>query len=166
MVATVLRGGGVVESPSPGPAGGHYETVQDPDTGAITKVWVEDSSAPVAGRPRTDYTEIDVPCTARGFLDTGYRSPSNIGGYDIKGIQYEITEAVLMLFPATHSITRDDRITNIRGKNQVLVWQEEEVTQGSTARPTLFDVKGVTPVLDPWGRHIENQAVLVRSEVQ
>ena len=74
----------------------------------------------------------------------------------------ESVDYVKMTFPRFIKISKRDRITNIRNRKGQVVWAEEE-HDGS---PTVFNVMGVTPVLDPFGNWIENFALLARSEDQ
>jgi hypothetical protein len=71
-----------------------------------------------------------------------------------------------MFFPAGYRITKRDRVTNIRNARGQIIWKEEEMENEGVYKSTTFDVLGVTPVLDPFGNHIENYALLERAEVQ
>lgn len=54
------------------------------------------------------------------------------------------------------------RVTNVRDVNGKVAWIEE----GDSEEPTIFDVIGVTPVIEPFGQHLEYDVFLNRSEVQ
>lgn len=161
MTATVLD-----YAPNPGAVdatipGGHFETIQDEDTGAIQRVWVDDS-APVPTYNETEQVAIprfDLPCYARGFTELGFRSSANTETYN--NGDYTATEVIELSFPAQYSISRRQYITNIRDQNKRVLWLEEEIGE-----PTIFEVQGVTPKFDGFGRHMENIAVLRRASNQ
>lgn len=136
---------------------GHYEDKQDPITGEIERVWVVEDVDPVT----PGVQEKRVKCIVRGILDGGIRVAGTTERITPQGI-YENIDYVKMQFPANITITKRDRITNVTNRNGVVVWREEEFDN----RPTVFDVLGVTPVLDPFGNHVENSALLQRADVQ
>jgi hypothetical protein len=61
------------------------------------------------------------------------------------------------------TLSKRDRITNVSNAKGEIIWKEEEI-QGAPA--TVFIVMGVTPVVDPFGNHIENTALIQRAQVQ
>lgn len=136
---------------------GHWETKQDPETGEIIRVWVVEDTDPVT--PGTQ--EKKVKCIVRGILDGGIRVAGTTERYTPQGI-LESVDYVKMQFPASVTITKRDRITNVANRNGIIIWREEE----SNNAPTIFDVLGVTPITDPFGNLIEWTALLHRSEVQ
>lgn len=155
MVATILTrntsDGEVVTG------AGTYETYQDPDSFEILTRWVPATvDAPGA------QSSFEVPCYARGYTDLGFRSSAN-REVILKG-DYDVFEAVEFFFPAKYkNVTRQSYVTNIYQKNrpEVPLWTEEE-----TGRATVFQVQGITPVFDPFGRLREWTGVLTRAEVQ
>lgn len=157
MRADILRGPAITEGAPT--ASGHWETYQDEDTGEILERWVETPGAePPTGGGKSE-TLADQPCTVRSFLDTGYRTPANLT--DIEKQELIKTESVEMWTPAFVDINEDDRVTNVRsGRQGETVWKDVN------GRPTIFDVKGVNPVVDSLGRHIENMCILRRVPVQ
>jgi len=161
MTATVLDYAPRADAVDEAIVGGHYVTIQDPDTGAIQQVWVEDQAVVPAynNSPRVAINRYDLPCFARGFTELGFRSSANNQSFD-DGV-YRATEVIQVTFPAQYSLNRSQFITNIRGRDKRPLWIEEE-----TGEPTVFEVQGVTPTFDPFGRHIDNIAVLNRSVVQ
>jgi hypothetical protein len=144
--------------------GGHWVTSQD-DTGAITRIWVEDVSVVPPTRPGTNWTDagvvdrFDIECTIRGFQQGAGQSSTNTESF-AKG-DYTVLELVQMNFPAKYVLNRRQLITNIRNRSNQILWLEEE-----TGKPTVFEVQGVTPQFDPFDRYIDNLAVLTRSDKQ
>ncbi len=65
-------------------------------------------------------------------------------------------------------ISRRDRLTNIRtAKTGDVVWIEEELGPVSGEfKATVFNVSSIVPIMDPFGRHVENMALLERADVQ
>lgn len=159
MTATVLTQGGIiVDSTNPdGSVVGHYESKQDPETGEIIRVWVVEDTDPVV----PGVQEKRVKCIVRGILDGGIRVAGTTERINPQGI-IESVDFVKMQFPASVTITKRDRVTNIANRHGIIIWREEE----SNNAPTIFDVQGVTPVVDPFGNLIEWTALLQRSEAQ
>lgn len=141
--------------------GGHWEWYQDEESGAMKKRWVEDVA--VVNNPGQTYqvnvNRFDIECYVRGFPEVGFRSTANTESF-LEGL-YRPFEAIQMVFPAKYVLNRRQYITNIRGRNKQILWLEEE-----TGLPTVFEVQGVTPQFDPFGRHVDNLAVIKRAAVQ
>ena len=144
---------------------GHFEVVQDEETGGIKKVWVPDVAVatPVKRDRGTSWqnslNQFEIECYVRGLPEVGFRSSANNENF-LDGV-YKPFEAIQMVFPAKYVLNRRQLITNIRGRNDMVLWLEEE-----TGQPTVFEVQGVTPTFDPFGKHIDNLTVLKRSEIQ
>jgi hypothetical protein len=151
MFATVLNQG-----PTAPDTEGHWVDRQDEDTGEITRVWVTDSDVDTPGTQQRE-----IPCIVRGVVDGGIRVAGTTERYTPAGI-YENVDFAKMSFPAGIVVTKRDRITNIKNRDGVIIWKEEEFDSAAT----VFDVLGVTPITDPFGKHIENMALLQRAEVQ
>lgn len=149
--------------------GGHWEVVQDEDTGGIKRVWMEDQvvATPTPGVNRSTFhsnirgqgAQFDIECVVRGFPEVGFRSTANTESF--LGGNYRPFEAVQMSYPSKYTLSRRQLVTNIRNQNGTLLWVEED-----TGKPTVFEVQGVTPTFDPFGRHIDNLTVLKRADVQ
>lgn len=144
--------------------GGHWVTQQDEITGAFTRVWVEDvaPAKPAIGHGTSWQVVVDrfdIECLVRGFPEVGFRSSANTENWE-DGI-YKALEAIQMSFPAKYVLNRRQLVTNIRDRSDKILWLEEE-----TGQPTVFEVQGVTPTFDPFGRHIDNLTVLKRADVQ
>lgn len=165
MVATVLNDYSTVDGVEQEVKGGHWETIQDEDTGAMTRRWVEDVTVVKPKNPGTslDLTSplnrFDIECFARGFPEVGFRSSANTEIF--LNSEYRPFEVIQMVYPAKYMLNRSQYVTNIRDRTKRILWLEEE-----TGLPTVFEVQGVTPSFDPFGRHIDNLAVLRRAAVQ
>jgi hypothetical protein len=159
MTATVLTQDElVIDSTNPdGSVVGHWENKQDPETGEIVRVWIVEDTDPVT----PGVQEKKVKCIVRGILDGGIRVAGTTERYTPQGI-LESVDFVKMQFPASVIITKRDRVTNIANRKGIIIWREEEFDNA----PTVFDVQGVTPVVDPFGTLVEWTALLQRSEVQ
>lgn len=156
MLCTVLKPEGATETN----ADGNWEDRQDPETGDLIRVWV-----PAADNVSTPVNETErysaVPCVVRGVIDGGIRVAGTTQRFsDI----YENVDWVRIWFPPEYTITKRDRITDIRDrKTGEIMWREEEIDNAPASK---FSVKGVTPTQGPFGRHVENVALLERAEVQ
>jgi hypothetical protein len=166
MTAVILKPGGPSDNnDTTGSENGHYEYQQDPDSGAIIEIWVPDTDPVIDIVP--DYgdpgfiTGRRFNCIARGFSDGGIRVAGSTEHFSSRGY-IDTIDYVNLKFPADVILTRRDRVTDIRNRDNVLLWKEEEFSD----KATVFEVNGVTPVMDPWGKHVENSALLMRAEVQ
>lgn len=159
MVATVLNNFRPGSNGSQ--AGGHWQVAQDPDTNEITRVWVDDASIPP--RPGQSWdaavNKFDIECLVSGFTNAGFLSTPNSQSFD--NGRYIPSEIVSISFPKNYILNRSQYITSIRKTDETVLWMEEE-----TGLPTVFEIQGVTPVFDPFGRHTENTAILRRSPIQ
>ena len=151
MLLDVLR-----PASAPTTSSGNWNYVQDPDSGALQHLWLADDLS----TPLINEGLIGVNCLVRGIVSPGARGSGNTQMFNAK---YENIEFVKITFPASVNITKRDRITNIRDSNGNILWIEEEAN-GSPA--TIFEVKGITPVINPFGKHVENGGLLTRAEVQ
>lgn len=138
---------------------GRWVSAQDPDSGEIIRVWQKN--------PET-HKDPDDPapaletfkCVARGIVDGGIRVAGTTERF---GEMYSNIDYIKVTFPASVKISKRDRITNVRDAAGNIIWREEEI-KGSP--PTVFNVNGVTPILDPFGRMIEQFALCERAERQ
>lgn len=146
---------------------GRWENIQDPDTGGIRREWVVDQApvqtaaagAVVVMPSSANVQSFDIECYARGFTELGFRSSANTESFE-DGV-YKAGEVIQMVFPAKYALSRGFFVTSIRSRTDELLWVEEEISQA-----TVFEVQGVTPTFDPFGRHIDNIAILKRSDIQ
>ena len=165
MKADILRQQADVTNPVDPEDYGHWEESQDPLTGDIIRIWVPDVLTPDdPSTPTTDETVYDfTPCLVRGIIEGGVRAAGTTEEWaDI----YTSVELVRMWFPANKIITKRDRVFNIRNNQNQILWREEETGSAGIYKPTVFEVLGVTPVIDPYGNHVENYALLERAEIQ
>jgi hypothetical protein len=140
-------------------AEGGWVIDQDPDSGTIKRVWQSGSTD--QGTPNDTSDDLEsFPCIARGIIDGGIRVSGTTERF---GSMYDAVDYVNITFPANVFLTRRDRITNIRDNKGNIIWVEEERGDGA---PTVFSVNGVIPIVDPFGQHIENTALLERVEAQ
>jgi hypothetical protein len=70
-------------------------------------------------------------------------------------------EIVQLIFPPKYIVNRNQYVGSIRNKDNTILWVEEE-----TGLPTVFQIQGVTPNFDIYGRHVDNLAILRRSVSQ
>jgi hypothetical protein len=152
MRATVLRQVGTNPQEN---AGGHWENHQDPDSGAIERVWVPDEDADDPGNQT-----LVINCMVRGVTNGGIRVAGTTQRYSEL---YENIDWATMVFPKSVTLTKRDRLTNVSNSKGEIIWTEEEIDGNP---PTVFLVMGATPVIDPFGNHIENTALLQRAQVQ
>lgn len=161
MKADILRQSNGVSTPT---TNGHWEDNQDLISGEIIRQWV-----PVGDDPLTVPDEGSLlatfPCMARGIVGTGLRGD---GTSESWGDIYLDTDYCRIEFPSSTILTKRDRVTNIRNRRGQILWLEEEISPNEQGvfKSTVFDVKGVTPVIDPFGNHTSNVAMLERASVQ
>lgn len=152
-----------VEPPPPGGGAGYWQYSQDPDSGAIEKTWVgvvvDDPATPDINEGDLSYSIKDARCEVRGVMQGGIRVAGTTQRF---ADTYENVEWANATFDKHVNITKNDRVTNIRNQEGVLIWRNEEGDGG----PTTFNVMGVTPALDPFGHLTEWKVLLQRTEVQ
>lgn len=130
--------------------GGHWEYVQDPDSGALVQVWVVDNP----DTPETEGNVVrNVPCMARA---TGARP-------EVFSEEYLNEEWVKLTMPVNANVTLRDKVTNIRTRKGQVIWTTPEV-EGNPA--TTFDVFKISPGVDGFGSVVEKIVLAKRSEVQ
>lgn len=141
---------------------GEWVVDQDPESGEIIRKWVPNTQDDPE-TPEDEKAEAGLEsfrCEARGIIDGGIRVAGTTERFsDV----YENIDYVKISFPASVSLSKRDRVTNIRDPKGNIIWKEEEQPNKP---PTVFNVMGVTPIVDPFGRHIESQALLERAETQ
>jgi len=118
------------------------EKRQDPETGSIERVWMLVETIDVMARGLGNLRGKDFGTTDK-WRDI-YRKEDYLR---IKTM-YKIDDTM--------------RVTNVRGSDGEIIWLEE----GASEDPTIFDVIGVTPVVEPFGTQIEYDVFLDRAEVQ
>lgn len=155
MTATVLRQGDYGE-PTVEQAG-YWTERQNPITLEIERVWVADDTDLVTAGVQ----EGTFKCIARGIVEGGIRVAGTTERITPSGV-IDSADYVQLQFGPNVEISKRDRVYNIKSSNGLLVWKEEE----HNGAATIFEVLGVTPIIDPFGRHVENHALLQRAEVQ
>lgn len=158
MTADILRQGtqAVVESDLH--EVGEYVPQQDPVSGEIIRVW----QPGVSDDPTTpnDESIVTIPVEARGIVDGGIRVAGTTERF---GADFSSVDFVRIRFPAEYTLTKRDRVTNIRDAAGNVAWLDEEVRpESGLYRATVFNVNGVTPlfngpfnVLDKWEALLE-----------
>ena len=132
---------------------GHWENQQDLLTGDFIRVWVEDD-------PNTETDEtLTFSCMARGFVSGGITGNGAIEEWTAKG-EYSNLNVLRINYPAKVNITQRDRVTNITDSSGRAIYVE------IGGEPTIYNVDGISPVLDAFGKHVENTALLSRAEIQ
>jgi hypothetical protein len=159
MSATLLHQGEYVQDDIDLDEYGEWVVEQDWLSGDIIRVW-----KPFPDDTNTDQNETvvlgEIKCLARGIISAGVA----MGGTSEKiGLVYDNIDYIRMWTPPKYSITKRDRITNIRDPHGRIVWRDEEFERNpDDVRASVFNVNGVTPEFDPWNRHIQNYVLLER----
>lgn len=117
---------------------------QDPETGAIKKEW-------------TYYKT--VPCHAKGVVTNS----ATRGNSDVQTIGNRYLNEQLIQVRTLDKLTIREKITNIRNKDGISIWTELDSPSNT---PTVFEVKGTTPMMDPFGTIVGYNSIMKRSENQ
>jgi hypothetical protein len=117
---------------------------QDADTGAIKKLWVYQRT---------------VDCHAKGVISNSATTRSS--DKQVFDNRYKNDQQIQVR--TADRLTAREKITNIRDQNDVPIWTEINFPSDT---PTVFEVVGVTPVTDPFGRVIGYSSSMRRSENQ
>lgn len=160
MKADILRQGAEANNViDPTDQPGEWVKKRDPDSGEIIRIWQPYDQTDDVDTPDTNESLDSFWCEARGIIDGGIRVAGTTERWDEL---YQNVDFVKITFPAGTRLTRRDRVTNIRDKQGNVIWKEEE----NEDKPTVFNVSGITPIIDPFGKHIESFALLERAEAQ
>ena len=117
---------------------------QDPDTGAIKKEWIYQKS---------------MDCHAKGTISNSATTRSS--DKQIFDNRYANDQQVQVR--TIERLTSRDKVSNIRDQKNNPIWTEINFPSDT---PTVFEVVGVTPITDPFGRLIGYNSTLKRSENQ
>ena len=117
---------------------------QDPNTGAIKKEW--------------NYQKT-LACSAKGIISNSASMRS--GDRQVIGNKYSNEQ--MLEIRTLEKLTARDKVTNICGKNGEPIWKEINFP---TETPTVFEVVGTTPVMDPFGNILAYNSMIKRSENQ
>lgn len=115
---------------------------QNPETGEIERLW--------------QFVET-IPVQARGL--------GNLRGKDFGSVEKwrdAYSKEDFLRIKTMYPVDDTMRITNVRDANGKITWIEE----GASEDPTIFEVVGSTPVIEPFGTHLEYDVFLDRAEVQ
>lgn len=138
---------------------GTWHMQQDPESGEFIPVWVPLVESDDLGAER-----VEIPCQVRGIVDGGIRVAGTTERF---GTEYENVDFVKMTFGPDFVLTKRDQITNIKdARTGRVIWVEEEIDAvNGVFKPTVFNVNGVTPEPDPFGRVVSQFALLSRARV-
>ena len=117
---------------------------QDPDTGAILKEF--------------HYTNT-LNCHAKGIISN---SATSRGG-DRQVMNNKYTNEQMIQIRTVEKLTIRHKITAIRDRSNNYIWKELDYP---TESPTVFEIIGVTPILDPFATVIGYSSTAKRSENQ
>jgi len=118
--------------------------LQDADTGSIKKEW---------------QFEKTVACSAKGNISNS--SSSTAGDKQTFSNKYKNEETLQIR--TIGKITLREKITNIRDQEGTVIWEELNFPSNT---PTVFEVMGITPMIDPLGGVLAYNATVKRSENQ
>ena len=117
---------------------------QNADTGSIVKSWVY-------------YKTVD--CHAKGNISN---SSSNTNT-DRQSFNNKYKNEQSLQIRTEERITLREKITNIRDMNSNAIWTELNYPSDT---PTVFEITGSTPIVDPFGKIIAYNSTATRSENQ
>lgn len=117
---------------------------QDTDSGALKKEWIFDKT---------------IPCSAKGIVSNSTSTRTN----DRQQFNNKYAIEQLIQIRTTEKINIRHKITNIRNKQNEVIWSELDYPSDT---PTVFEVVGVTPIMDPFGIILGYNIVAKRSENQ
>lgn len=117
---------------------------QDIDTGAIKKAWIYQRT---------------IDCHAKGVISNSATTRSS--DKQVFDNRYKNDQQIQVR--TTDRLTAREKVTNIRDQHDLPIWTEINFP---TETPTVFEVVGVTPITDPFGRTIGYNSALRRSENQ
>lgn len=117
---------------------------QDPDTGAIKKEW--------------QYYKT-IPCSAKGVVSNSATTRSS--DKQIFDNRYKNDQVIQLR--TLDRITAREKITNIKNSSGECIWKELNFPNET---PTVFEVIGVTPITDPFGKTLGYNSSVRRSENQ
>jgi len=117
---------------------------QDADTGAILKEWNFHKT---------------LNCSAKGIVSNSTSVRSN--DRQVFSNKYELEQ--LIQIRTVEKINVRHKITNIRNSENEFIWTELNYP---TETPTVFEVVGITPITDPFGKNMAYNVIAKRSENQ
>lgn len=117
---------------------------QDENTGAILKQW--------------NYIE-SVDCFAKGVISNSTSARNS----DKQSFDNRYKNEQMIQIRTVKKLNIRHKITNIKNKNGSFVWTELDYPSDT---PTVFEVRGVTPISDPFGEVLGYNTIAIRSENQ
>ena len=117
---------------------------QDLDSGALKKEWIFDKT---------------LDCAAKGIVSNSTSTRTN----DRQQFSNKYNMEQLIQIRTVDKINMRHKITNIRNKDNEVIWTELNYPSDT---PTVFEVVGVTPIMDPFGTIMAYNTVVKRSENQ
>lgn len=118
--------------------------VQDSNTGAITKQW--------------NYYKT-INCHAKGVISNSATTRSS----DRQTFDNKYVNEQLVQVRTKDRLSPREKVTNIKDASGKIIWAEINFP---TETPTVFEVIGTTPMMDPLGRVIGYSSNMKRSENQ
>lgn len=167
MWATVMprleTAGTDTDYPTTGGAGA-YELTQDPDSGQIVTTFDTKATpaSPYGLHAGGERGPFDIKCYARGYTALGYRSSAN--RQVLIAEDYTVIEVVQFDFQKSVTLNHQSIVSNIRtgqDAHSPCLFVSEE-----TGEPLAWEIQGVTPVHDPFGKWIRNTTALKRADIQ
>ena len=119
--------------------------VQDSETGSVNRVWQLNRA---------------ISCSAKGHISNSASGQSSNNKQKFAQNYVNINEIQLR---TEEQLTYRDKISNIRSRDGKVIWYEINMPNNT---PTVFEVMGSTPVLDPFGNIIAWNSTASRSENQ
>lgn len=148
---------------------GYWQITQDPISGDLIRVWVDEVVPDLPETPDVDESLGGarwIKCQANAIITGGLNSQGTTERWTTKG-EYENVDFVELRTPANIVLRRRERVTNISGADGQVLWLEEDQPGSDGKLPaTVFQVRGVAPSLDIFNRHMENFVLLERAENQ
>ena len=117
---------------------------QDENTGAILKQW--------------NYIE-SIDCFAKGVISNSTSARNS----DKQSFDNRYKNEQMIQIRTIKKLNIRHKITNIKNKNGDFVWTELDYPSDT---PTVFEVRGVTPISDPFGEVLGYNTIAIRSENQ
>jgi hypothetical protein len=114
--------------------------------------------------PTAPAARYDIRCYARGYTNLGFRSSGNRETFFHE--QYDQIEVGSVgLLQERHSLNHQSYITNIR-----LTQADDPAhylwTDAATGKSIVWEIQGITPVTDPFGKPLRFTTVLRRALIQ
>ncbi len=156
MKADVVKRGYVTGTASPD---GEWVTNQDPITYEVIRQWV------VPDQSATNQVITTIDCVVTSYAGTAGRNLNNT--IVMQDEKFRIDEYLSISWPARWKLSTNDRITNIRNSKGLLLWDEgDHGAAGIIPTPTIFQLTGITPIVNESGNIKEYYSVIKRAELQ